>query len=76
MRRTLVWFLLCCKRYLKKPPFLLLFCLLPLTGFFFGQRGEDGPQQVRIAVCALGGGGTQASGGLSSLSIFKLPNNG
>ncbi len=56
MRRILLWFLLCCKRYLKKPSFLLLVCLLPAVCFLIRISEKDGLQQVNIAVCALGSG--------------------
>ena len=31
MKKVILWFFLCCKRYLKRIPFLLLLAALPLT---------------------------------------------
>lgn len=51
MKCTGIWFLLSCKRYLKKMSFLLIFLVLPAVTFFVrGLEKEEG-QEVRIAVC-------------------------
>ena len=51
MKCTGIWFLLSCKRYLKKISFLLILLVLPAVTFFVrGLEKEEG-QEVRIAVC-------------------------
>ena len=53
MKKVILWFFLCCKRYLKRIPFLLLLAALPLTALAASrmENGKDGT--VRIAVCCL-----------------------
>ena len=50
MKKVILWFFLCCKRYLKRIPFLLLLAALPLTALAASrmENGKDGT--VRIAV--------------------------
>ncbi len=53
MKKVILWFFLCSKRYLKRIPFLLLLAALPLTALAASrmENGKDGT--VRIAVCCL-----------------------
>ena len=53
MKKVILWFFLCCKRYLKRIPLLLLLAALPLTALAASrmENGKDGT--VRIAVCCL-----------------------
>lgn len=53
MRQMCVWFLLSCKRHLKRPSFVLILLLLPLLCGFLHSRQAEESQQVRVAVCAL-----------------------
>ena len=50
MRQVGIWFILSCKRYLKKPAFFGILLILPVLTF--GVRGveKDEGQEVRIAV--------------------------
>lgn len=50
MKKFVTWFLLSCKRYMKKPSFLLILLLLPLgiLAVEGGQKKDD--QEIRIAV--------------------------
>ena len=43
MKKVILWFFLCCKRYLKRIPFLLLLAALPLTALAAreGRYGTD-----------------------------------
>lgn len=50
MKKVVTWFLLSCKRYLKKPSFLVILLLLPL-GILAAQKGQGGDSQdIRIAL--------------------------
>ncbi len=52
MRETGIWFLLSCKRYLKKHTFLLILLLLPVGAFLIRDREKNDQQNILIAVYA------------------------
>ncbi len=52
MRKCLLWLLLSCKRYMKRPAFLLLLLLLPSGAWFFGKEEKASENGIRIAVFA------------------------
>ena len=47
-----LWFLLSCKRYLKRLPFVFLFFALPLGAFAVSWMGGEEDDRIRIALCA------------------------
>lgn len=47
-----LWFLLSCKRYLKRLPFVFLFFALPLGAFAVSRMGGEEDDRIRIALCA------------------------
>lgn len=51
MKCMSVWFLLSCKRYLKKVSFLLILLVLPAAAFLVRRLEREEGQEVRIAVC-------------------------
>lgn len=53
MKKVILWFFLCCKRYLKRIPFLLLLAALPLTALAASRMENRKDGTVRIAVCCL-----------------------
>ena len=53
MKKVILWFFLCCKRYLKRIPFLLLLAALPLTALAASRMENGKGGTVRIAVCCL-----------------------
>lgn len=54
MKKVVTWFLLSCKRYLKKPSFLVILLLLPL-GILAARKGQGSDSQdIRIAVSVQG----------------------
>ena len=54
MKTVCVWFLLCCKRYLRKASFFMILLLLPTASFFMRRLEKEEGQEVRIAVFAEG----------------------
>ena len=50
-----IWFLLSCKRYLKKASFLVILLALPAGTFFIRSREKKENMEIRIAVCVEGG---------------------
>lgn len=50
MRKVITWFLLSCKRYLRKLSFLLILLLLPVIALAAGQAQKQGDQDIRIAI--------------------------
>ena len=52
MKKVILWFFLCCKRYLKRIPFLLLLAALPLTALAASrmENGKDGTVRIPSAV--------------------------
>lgn len=55
MKKVLIWFLLSCKRYLKKPSFLIILLLLPL-GILAAEKSRGSKEQeIRIAMAVQGG---------------------
>lgn len=55
MKKVITWFFLSCKRYLRKPSFLVILLLLPLGILGAGKTQGQKEQEIRIAVCAQGG---------------------
>lgn len=51
MKSIGIWFLLSCKRYLKRVSFLLILLVLPAVTFFVRGLEKKEGQEVRIAVC-------------------------
>ncbi len=49
-----IWFLLSCKRYLKKASFLVILLALPAGTFFIRSREKKETLEIRIAVCVEG----------------------
>ena len=47
-----VWFILSCKRCLKRLPFLALLFLLPLGALALSGTGRGEDDRIRIALCA------------------------
>ena len=54
MSRAWLWFMLSCKRYVKKFSFLLILLILPIAVRGIKTAEESGPTEVRIAVFAEG----------------------
>lgn len=54
MKQGCVWFLLSCKRYLRRVSFLLILLVLPAAAFFIRRLEREEGQEVKIAVCAEG----------------------
>lgn len=54
MKQISAWFLLSCKRQLKRPVFVLILLALPLCCLFIHGREKTESQSVNIAVCSLG----------------------
>lgn len=50
MRQVGIWFILSCKRYLKKPAFFGILLILPVLTFWVRGVEKDEGQEVRIAV--------------------------
>lgn len=50
MKKVILWFFLCCKRYLKRIPFLLLLAVLPLAALAAARTESREDGSVRIAV--------------------------
>lgn len=48
MKKVILWFFLCSKRYLKRIPFLLLLAALPLTALAASrmENGKDGTVRI------------------------------
>lgn len=51
MKQILSWFVLSCKRYLKKPSFVLTLILLPIGCFWIHNKEQTETQSVNIAIC-------------------------
>ncbi len=51
MRTAAVWFWMSCKRYLKKPSFLLVLLFLPVLCFLICRGESRGSRQIRVALC-------------------------
>ncbi len=49
-----IWFLLSCKRYLKKASFLVILLALPAGTFFIRSREKKENMEIRFAVCVVG----------------------
>lgn len=55
MKKVMIWFLLSCKRYIKKPSFLVILLLLPI-GILAAERSQGSKtQEIKIAVAVQGG---------------------
>lgn len=54
MRQVIIWFILSCKRRLKKLSFLLILLVLPVASYFLRELEKEEGQEVRIAVYAAG----------------------
>lgn len=54
MKQMCLWLLLSCKRYLKRPSFVLILLLFPVSAWLFGLMEQDGDQKIAVAVCAEG----------------------
>lgn len=49
--RAMIWFLLSCKRHLRRRAFLALLCLLPLAALALARLGGEEEREIWIAVC-------------------------
>lgn len=59
MKKVMIWFLLSCKRYVRKPSFLVILLLLPL-GILAADRSQGHKEQeIKIAVSVQGGDGNE-----------------
>lgn len=54
MKTVWIWFVLSCKRYGKKIPFLLFLFLLPAGAFLLGKMEQEGEQKIYIALAVEG----------------------
>lgn len=55
MKKVIIWFLLSCKRYIKRPSFLVILLLLPL-GILAAEKSQGSKEQdIKIAVAVQGG---------------------
>lgn len=54
MNKVLLWFLLSCKRVLKRPFFLLLLLLIPAGMWLFHNEETKGTDKISIALCTEG----------------------
>lgn len=59
MRYAAVWFVMTCKRYLKKMSFLLILLVLPVVAWGIHKLESEDEAVVRVAVCVQTGEGTQ-----------------
>lgn len=50
MKKVMIWFLLSCKRYLKKPSFLVILILFPAAMLAAGSRQGAEDEGIRIAI--------------------------
>ena len=55
MKKVMVWFLLSCKRYIKKLSFLLILLLLPLVILAVDKGQGDKGQEIKIAIAVQNG---------------------
>ena len=76
MNRAWLWFVLSCKRYVRRLSFLLILLILPLAVLGIRTAEEDGATEIRVSVYAEGsenaalGGGT---GGGAEKAAEELP---
>ncbi|MDD3252835.1 MAG: hypothetical protein PHV18_09765 [Lachnospiraceae bacterium] len=62
MNRIVIWLVLSCKRWLKRPAFVAILLLLPLAGVFVRKAEETKQTEIRIAVYAMDSdGGSEAA---------------
>lgn len=76
MKQVWIWFILSCKRYLKRLPFLFLLILLPAGAFFIRQTEKTGDDSICIAVCALGTGENDLGKQLEQALISRKETDG
>lgn len=64
MKKVILWFFLCCKRYLKRIPFLLLLAALPLTALAASrmENGKDGTDRRLLSGSRAGQPGKPVKG--------------
>lgn len=69
--KTVMWFLLSCKRYLRKPSFLMILLLFPVGAFFAGQVQKKGDRDIRIAICVEESGDNQLGNALADRLVNR-----
>ena len=55
MKKVMIWFLLSCKRYVRKPSFLVILLLLPLGILAADKSQGHKDPEIKIAVSVQGG---------------------
>ena len=72
MKRVAMWFLLSCKRYMRKWSFLFILLLLPAGVLAAGQAQKQGSQEVNIAI-SVEESGENALGDALADSLLNRP---